>query len=185
MENNTRGKSRRKPKDKSGRPQIAHAKLQLVQQSKLFVRRLILSVVILMLVGLAALFLFWQRSALISLATDIGGEILRLFGWGLLLILIAIVTLSGMLWRRKLFSLFRHGNKWLGSTALALAAWGTLALFPGEGVLRQVSLGGRFGLGIIDHPAPDFIGLLRILGLVIIGILLLMNHPCLMMSYMI
>ena len=112
----------------------------------------------------------WQRSALISLATNIGEKIVVLFGWGLLLIIIAIGIGSGMLWQRKLSSLFYHWNQWLGGIALALAVWGILALFPGEGILRQASLGGRLGLGIIGYP--DFYGLLRILGLVLAGIIL-------------
>ncbi len=122
--------------------------------------------------------LFWQLSALISLATDIGDKILGLFGWGLLLIVIAIVTMVGMLWRRKLSPLIYHWNQWLGGIALALAVWGIFAFFPGEGILRQVSLGGSFGQGIIAYPAPEFIGILRILGLVVIGIILVAPGAC-------
>jgi len=122
--------------------------------------------------------LFWQLSALISLATDIGDKILGLFGWGLLLIVIAIVTVVGVLWRRKLSPFIYHWNQWLGGIALALAVWGIFAFFPGEGILRQVSLGGSFGQGIIGFPAPEFIGILRILGLVIIGIILVAPGAC-------
>ncbi len=151
---NIKGKSRRKPERKSSWSQLFHFMMLPP------VRRLILLILLVVL-------LFWQRSALISLATDIRNEVLGLFGWGLLLIVIAIGTLVGVLWRWKLSPLIRHWNQWLGGIALALSAWGILAF---------LNLGGSFGLGIIDYP--DFNGLLRILGLVIIGIILVAPGAC-------
>jgi len=109
----------------------------------------------------------WQWSALTSLVTGIGDSVLRLFDWGLVLIVIAIGSLAWMVWRRKLSLLIYHWNQWLGGIAFTLAVWGILALF---------GLGGSFGLSIIDHP--DFDGILRILGLVIIGIILVAPGAC-------
>ena len=157
---NIRGKSRRKPRRRSWWSRLLRS---------MGAWRLIFLAVIVAL-------LFWQRSALVSLATHIGDNILRLFGWGLLLIAIAIGIVAGVLWRQKLSSLIYHWNQWLGGTALALAVWGILALFPGEGILKLVSLGGKIGLGIIGYP--DFYGLLRILGLVLIGIILVAPGAC-------
>mgnify|MGYP001097943148 CR=1 FL=1 len=68
----------------------------------------------------------------------------------------------------KLSSLIYHWNQWLGGIAFILAVWGILALFPAGGILRQVSLGGNLGLDIIG--SQDIAGILRILGLVIVGI---------------
>ena len=160
---NIRGESRRRTKRKSW-------------WSRLFHFIALPPVWRLILLALIVVMLFWQRSALISLATGIGDKILGLFGWGLLLIVIAIGIVVGVLWRRKLSPFIYHWNQWLGGTALVLAVWGILALFPGEGILRPVSLGGKIGLGIIGYP--DFYGLLRILGLILIGIILVAPGAC-------
>ena len=95
---------------------------------------------------------------------------LELLGWGLVLIVVAIGILAGITWRRKLSLLIFHWNQWLGGIAFILAIWGILALFPGQGELRQASLGGNVGLKIIAQQ--NVIGILRILGLVIVGIVL-------------
>jgi len=123
----------------------------------------------LMLLVLAVVLVYWQRAIIVDWATGVATNTLRLFGWGLSFIAIAIVALVWVLWRRKLSSFIFHGNRWLGGIAFTLAAWGILAFFPGEGVLRGVSLGGNFGLDIIEYTG--FRGF-PILALVIIGIIL-------------
>ncbi|MBI2979599.1 MAG: DNA translocase FtsK [Chloroflexi bacterium] len=105
--------------------------------------------------------LYWQRTNLVSLANSITTAIWSLFGWGLALIALAIGTLVAVVWLGKLPSLLHQGNRWLGGIVFTLALWGVLALF---------NLGGSFGLGIIG--SADFIGVLRILGLVLIGVIL-------------
>ena len=124
------------------------------------VRRLILLVIIVAL-------LFWQRSAVTSWANNIASKVGQLFGWGLVLIIIALGTLVWVIWRRKLSSLIYHWNQWLGGVAFILAAWGILALF---------NLGGSFGLAIIGQE--DFIAILWILGFVIIGTILVAPKAC-------
>ncbi len=114
--------------------------------------------------------IWWQWIAIVSWARDFIYSTLRLFGWGLVFIVIAAVTLVVVLWRRKLSSFIYHGNRWLGSVAFILAGWGILAYFPGEGILRGVSLGGNIGLSIVGYTG--IIGVLRLLGLVVIGIIL-------------
>ena len=146
----TRGKSRGRTKRKSLWSQLFYSKLAW--------RLIFLATIVALLV--------WQRSALFSWA----GDILRLFGWGLLLAVVAIAIVVGELWRRRLSPFIRHWNQWLGGVALLLAIWGALAFLPAEGILKPVSQGGRVGLGIIGYP--DFNGLLRLLGLVITGIIL-------------
>ena len=127
---------------------------------------------LLILLVLIAALLFWQRSALISWASNIADKTLMLFGWGLVLIAIAVVVIAGVIWQRQLSALVRRWklyqwNKWLGGIALTLAVWGIIAFF---------NLGGSFGLDIIGYP--DFNGILRILGLVLIGIILVAPGAC-------
>lgn len=130
------------------------------------VRRLLLVLAILAL-------LFWQWDRLASWATDVTESTLGLFGWGLILIVIAILTMIGVIWRRQLSAFVRRWklyqwNKWLGAIAFILAIWGILAL---------LDLGGSLGLRIIDYD-QGLIGILRILGLVILGTFLVAPRPC-------
>ncbi|MFQ5997549.1 MAG: DNA translocase FtsK, partial [Dehalococcoidales bacterium] len=90
-------------------------------------------------------------------------NLVALFGWGLIFIAAAIIMLIVQVKRRKLSSFILRGNRWLGSAALILAIWGILGFFE---------LGGSFGRDIISYPAPEIVGILRILGLAIVGILL-------------
>ena len=160
---NIRNKPARKPKGKARWGGIFHF-LTLPP-----VRSLILIIIIVAL-------LFWQWSNISLLATDI----LRLFGWGLVFIVIAVGTLVGLVWLRKLSSLIYHWNQWLGGIAFVLAIWGILAFFTGEGVLRH-SLGGNLGLGIIGKDIVDYptlASILRVVGLVILGTILVAPGAC-------
>ena len=136
---------------------------------------------LLLLFAVVAL-LLWQRSALALWAGGVAVSVWGWFGWGLLLIVLAIGTLVVLLWRRKLLSFFRHGNRWLGGVAFALAAWGILAFFPGTGILQRVSLGGSFGQSIIGQDVvayPVFVSILRVLGLLIVAVILVAPRVCL------
>ncbi len=116
------------------------------------VRRLLLIVVIVVL-----LYVLWAG-------------MLRLFGYGLIIMAIALGWLIWMAWQRQ-FSLVKQRWNWvLGGVSLALAVWGILSFFPGEGVLRQATLGGRVGQSITG--APDAMGGLRVTGLVLLGVAL-------------
>ncbi len=101
---------------------------------------------------------------------DFFADLRNLFGWGLLLVGIAIITIITMIWQRKINLFFIHWNRWLGGIALVLAAWGILAMFPG-GTNLPSSLGGSIGREIIDYTNNSFYWFLRVFGLVIIGIL--------------
>ena len=105
---------------------------------------------------------YWQWSNLTSGVTSIVDVVWGLFGWGLVFIAIAVVTLLGVVWGGKASSFIHHWNRWLGGIAFALAIWGILALFL---------MGGSFGLNIIGYV--DFEGILRVAGLVVIGIIFL------------
>ncbi|MBI4267167.1 MAG: DNA translocase FtsK, partial [Chloroflexi bacterium] len=115
----------------------------------------------LLLVTIVAL-LYWQWPAISSWISAAAAGIWRLFGWGLLIILTALLTLVIVVGRRKYSSFIHHGNRWLAGISFFLAAWGILAFF---------NQGGDFGLGIIAKR--DFIGVLRLSGLLIIGIVLI------------
>ncbi|MFC1897498.1 DNA translocase FtsK [Chloroflexota bacterium] len=155
----TGGKSRVKPKGKSFLGRLVHFIVSPL------VWRFILLVIIVAI-------LFWQWDRLASWITDVTESTVGLFGWGLVLIAIAIITIMGMIWRRQLSVLahrwkLHQWNKWVGATAFILAVWGILALFD---------LGGSFGMIIIGQQ--DFVGILRILGLVILGLILVAPKAC-------
>ena len=115
------------------------------------VRRLILIVVIVVL-----LYVLWEG-------------MLALFGYGIIIIAIALGSLVWVAWRRQ-FSIAKHRWNWvLGGISLAFAVWGILSFFPGEGILRQATLGGSFGQSIIG--ASNIVGGLRVAGLVLLGII--------------
>ena len=135
----------------------------------------------LILLLLMVALIVWQWTTLTSWANNVSASVWERFGWGLLLIVIAIGTLVGVLWQRKLASLVRRWNRWLGSVAFILAVWGILALFPGTGILQRASLGGSFGQSIIGQDIvdyPNFISILRILGLFIVGVILVAPKAC-------
>ena len=112
------------------------------------------------------------RETLDSWATSIW----QLLAWGLIFIGVAVGTLVGVVWLRKLPPVARRWNYWLGGVAFVLVAWGILAFFPGKGILEDVSLGGEFGQDII--ASENAIGILRLLGLVIIGVVFVAPRAC-------
>ena len=116
------------------------------------VRRLILIAVVVIL-----LYVLWE-------------DMLRLFGYGLIIMAVALGSLIWMTWRRRLPALKHRWNWVLGGLSLAFAVWGILSFWPGEGVLGQATLGGTFGQRIIG--APDAMGGLRVAGLALLGIAL-------------
>jgi len=153
------GKPRVKPERKSLSGGLFHFIISPL------VRRLILLVIIVAV-------LFWWRDSLASWFTDVSESTVELFGWGLVLIATSVIIIMGMIWRRQL-SAWAHRwklhqwNKWLGAIAFILAVWGILALFD---------LGGSFGLIIIEQQG--FVGVLRLLGLVILGVILVAPRVC-------
>ena len=100
---------------------------------------------------------------------------LALFGYGLIIIAIAVGLLVWMAWRRpRLVGVVKQRWNWvLGGISLAFAVWGILSFFPGEGILRQATLGGGIGQSIIMH-SPDKVGGLLVAGLVLLGIIFIM-----------
>ncbi len=134
------------------------------------VRRLILIVVI---IGL----LYHFRLHLASWTTAAWEDILTSFGFGLIIIAIALGIVIWVIWRGHFSASVRRWNWFVGGILLALAVWGVLSFFaPERGILRRATLGGWFGQSIKESitgsaGALDVIGGLRLAGLVILGII--------------
>ncbi len=107
--------------------------------------------------------LYWQWSNITSWATSVRDETLRLFGWGLLLLIIALISLGVVTWLRKSTPLVVRLRQWWGGIAFTFAIWGILAYF---------ALGGSIGQYLIGFPASSFIGIPRIIGLILAGLAL-------------
>jgi S-DNA-T family DNA segregation ATPase FtsK/SpoIIIE len=146
--------AKHKPEGKSGWSRFFHFIMQPP------VRRLIMTVVIIVLLAV-----FWDK---IATAAE---SLWKLFGWGLVFLVIAFGTLVVVVWRHKILSVIYHWNQWLGGIAFILAAWGIMAFF---------GLGGRFGEAITGSNV--FLGALRLLGLVVIGTILVAPGACLRLT---
>jgi hypothetical protein len=69
---------------------------------------------------------------------------LTLFGWGLVIIAIALGVLIWGVWRGQFSAVKQRWNWVLGGISLALAVWGILSFFTsGEGILSEATLGGK------------------------------------------
>lgn len=110
--------------------------------------------------------LFWQGSAIVNAMN----ATYDFFGWGLLFIAAAVITVFIQARRRKLLSFVTRGNRWLGVITFALAAWGVLAIFERGGELGWSIIGGR--------SAAYEIHFLFILGLVLIGVVFMAPGAC-------
>jgi len=150
---NTRGKSKSQPKGKSKRKSWRNWLFRYV------------GLPLLLMVAIVGL-LIWQWSVLISWASSVAANTQALFGWGLALVAIAVVTIIVALWYWKPSSLVFRWNKWLSGIAFFLAVWGVLGLLGTGG-----SIGRVFG-------SADLGGALRILGLAILGTILVAPGAC-------
>ncbi|OGN98349.1 MAG: hypothetical protein A2Y89_06440 [Chloroflexi bacterium RBG_13_51_18] len=96
-------------------------------------------------------------------------------GWGLVFIAGMIIILAVLIWRRRLDTLQRHWNRWIGAIFFILAVWGILGLIQYQNALTPNGLGGSFGRGIAGNPGPDalgtFLGVLCVFGYTVAGIL--------------
>ncbi len=116
--------------------------------------------------------LFWQWDNIASWFDGVAESTLGLFGWGLVLITLAVIVVAGIIFRRQIsdfiirWKLYQW-NKWLGAAAFFFAVWGVLAIFD---------LGGRFGETLIGGDIP--LGVLRVIGLFALGIVLVIPRLC-------
>jgi S-DNA-T family DNA segregation ATPase FtsK/SpoIIIE len=124
------------------------------------VRQLLMTAVIVVLLAV-----YWDN------IVDGFNSLVDLFGVGLAFIIIAIIILIVLIWKRKLSTLFYYWNRWLGGIAFVLAIWGILAFSP-ESNTFEYGLGGKFGRGIIAYDAPAVINALCVVGLIVAGVIL-------------
>src|SRR4030043_54524 len=109
-------------------------------------------------------------------------DVRALLGWGLLLVLIAIIAIITVILRRNSRSFAVYWNRWLGAVAFAFAAWGILGIIGYNNSLLPNGLGGCFGYAFFGSLSPlamgTFTGSLCILGYIIIGLFLVIPRPC-------
>ena len=106
---------------------------------------------------------FWDRENF---------SLLRTFGIGIFLPILAVAILIWVIWQRK-FSLFsKWWNRWLGAIAFAAALLGLLAFFTLDGIPEEkITLGGNWGKAIIGtDEGSTAMGVLRIIGIAIVGV---------------
>ncbi|MBI2830795.1 MAG: DNA translocase FtsK [Chloroflexi bacterium] len=123
--------------------------------ARLFRWRLLLTVII-------AAVIVWQLSTLRAWADSL----FALLGWGTLLIVIVLLFIVGHLQWGKASSFLHKWNRWLAAFIFTLAIWSVWAFF---------GLGGAFGQSIIGQNVPGYpvvLSVLRLLGLIVLGIAL-------------
>ena len=126
---------------------------------------------ILLFVAFLAL-LIWQWPNITRFFSNLVSGIYGLLGWGLILILLAIIVVLFIAFRGRLVAFARHYKLYLwhviiGAIALFVAIWGILGLF---------SLGGDVGAAIVSHD--PVVGLLRVIGLILLGIIFIAPRAC-------
>jgi S-DNA-T family DNA segregation ATPase FtsK/SpoIIIE len=124
------------------------------------VRRLILTIIFLGLI-------IWHWTTISNWVDSVWAGTTDLFGWGLFFFFLALGFIIGVIWGRRVLAVIYHWNQWLGAVAFIFVVWGILAFFE---------LGGSFGEGIIG--SASFLGGLRLLGLVLLGIILVAPGFC-------
>lgn len=132
-----------------------------------FKRFLLISFLSLILILIIAGVCYWQRDAITDWIYHTAAGITQLFGWGLILVILAFLIFAAVIATHPIALLY-YWNKWIGLIVLFAAVWGLLAFFPGGGVLEDYSLGGKIGLSIIGRSAVT--GVLIVLALTVFGI---------------
>jgi len=131
-----------------------------------WVRRTILLIAVLAVLS-------WQWDNIYNWITGTVTDTIGVLGWGIILILLAIVIILCIIYRQPLGAFIQRyrlylWNKWLGGAAIFFAVWGVLGLFD---------VGGSFGRSIVSYDT--FIGILRVAGLFVLGIILIAPRACL------
>jgi hypothetical protein len=113
----------------------------------------------------------------------LGKPILETFGFGLFLGLIWVGCIIWVLWQRRVSSLIRWWNIWLGALFFTLAIWGIFSLFYPSGLaignadFSDVSLGGSAGKSFIGNEGVGAPPGLRLAILIIAGTAIIVPRP--------
>ncbi|MDD5081900.1 MAG: DNA translocase FtsK [Dehalococcoidales bacterium] len=169
-----RASTGKKPRRASARPSARPKRSSFLKGLSHFLRSPVVWRVLLAVIVAAVL--FWQWPAITSWVAGVRDSILNTFGWGLIFIGVIIAAVLCLIFWRQLSDWARrwhlqHWHKWLGAIVFMLAIWGVLAFFH---------LGGNIGLAIIGQNATDYpviLSVLRVIGLVVIGIMLVIPGP--------
>ncbi len=104
----------------------------------------------------------WQWDNITIWVNNTVDNITGIFGWGLIIVLLLVLTIVILTVRHRLSALWYGWRYWLAVVFFLAAAWGILAFFDS---------GGSVGLAIIS--SKSIVGGLRVLGIALIGIVLL------------
>ncbi len=131
-----------------------------------WVRRTILLIAVLAL-------LFWQWDNIYAWITGTVTDTIGVLGWGLILIALAIIIIICIIYRKPIGAFIQRyklylWNRWLGGAAIFFAVWGVLGL---------LDVGGSFGRSIVGYDTV--IGILKVAGLFVLGIILVAPRACL------
>jgi S-DNA-T family DNA segregation ATPase FtsK/SpoIIIE len=132
-----------------------------------FKQFLLFAGICLLVIIILATVIFMQWDNISNWWLDTSTGIVQLFGWGIILVVFAILTLAVTILSKPAL-LWRHWNKWIGSLILLAAAWGILGFINGYGKLKDFSLGGQIGQSIIG--SSSVIGILIVLLILIVGV---------------
>lgn len=122
---------------------------------------------VVLLVLVAAGLIYWQWDKIVSFVWDAAASTMSLFGWGVILIGVAVLIILAIVFRHEIAAFARRWklyqwNKWLGAAAWFVAIWGLLGI---------LELGGAIGEAIINGDR-GYIGWLIVAGLFLGGFIL-------------
>ncbi len=122
-----------------------------------------------LLLGAGAAVVWWQWDTILDWYYD---TLFKPMGWGIILVLGAIITFFVVTLRKQNHLFTSFWNRWFAGIVFLFVAWGIMAYFPARGELTGISLGGRFGLGIIGGTNTDLRGILLLILYVVFGLFL-------------
>ncbi len=168
------GKKAETKSSSQNRVNMGSKKVSAVKDNSSLIKRILFSkwtIRFLLFIALLT-FLIWKGPSIVQAVGNMIKGIYDLLGWGLILILLAIIIILAIAFRGRLAAFARHYKLHLwhilvGAVSLFFAAWGILALF---------SLGGEIGMTITSHD--PVIGIMRVAGLIFLGIVFIAPGAC-------
>ena len=121
-----------------------------------------------LVIAVVGILIYWQWQNITGWFSGTTVGITQLFGWGLILVVLAILTFIVVILSKPVL-LLRYWNRWIGLLILLVAVWGILAFIPSSGYLADFSLGGQIGQSIIGSSLA--ISILIVFFLLVLGFL--------------